>query len=400
MAEKTDRAFHKIDYSNMGFGTRAIHAGQAPDPVSGAVITPLSLATTFQQISPGIGTGFEYSRTNNPTRQTFEQNVAACENGKYGLAFASGSAATVTISNLLQSGDHVVSGDDVYGGTFRYFTKVSTKFGLQFSFIDLTDATKLEAVITPKTKMLWIETPTNPLLKMFDIKALSVIAKKHNLLFVVDNTFMSPYYQNPLDLGADIVVHSVSKYINGHSDVIMGVLATNDEELYKKLKFLQNSIGAIPSPFDSFMALRGMKTLHVRMKQHTENAQKVAEFLEQHPKVQKTIYPGLRSHPQYELGLRQMRGAGGMVTFFVKGGINESRAFLENLKVFALAESLGGVESLVDHPAIMTHASVPPEERAKLGISDNLIRLSVGIEDVGDLLEDLKQALDHVPTVN
>jgi cystathionine gamma-lyase len=400
MAEKTDRAFHKIDYTNMGFGTRAIHAGQAPDPVSGAVITPLSLATTFQQISPGIGTGFEYSRTNNPTRQTFEHNVASCENGKYGLAFASGSAATVTITNLLQSGDHVVSGDDVYGGTFRYFTKVSSKFGVQFSFIDLTDATKLEAVITPKTKMLWIETPTNPLLKMFDIRALSIIAKKHNLLFVVDNTFMSPYYQNPLDLGADIVVHSVSKYINGHSDVIMGVLATNDEELYKKLKFLQNSIGAIPSPFDSFMALRGMKTLHVRMKQHTENAQKIAEFLEQHPKVQKTIYPGLRSHPQYELGLRQMRGAGGMITFFVKGGINESRAFLENLKVFALAESLGGVESLVDHPAIMTHASVPPEERAKLGISDNLIRLSVGIEDVGDLLEDLKQALDHVPTAN
>jgi len=314
------------------------------------------------------------------------------------LAFASGSAATVSITNLLKSGDHAVVCDDVYGGTNRYFSRVaSPQMSINFSLTDLTKPNSFTDAITPQTKMVWLETPTNPTLKLLDIKAICEEAHKHNIFVVVDNTFMSPYFQNPLTLGADIVVHSVTKYINGHSDVVMGVLATNNEELFNRLKFLQNSIGAVPSPFDCYLALRGIKTLSVRMKQHTLNATQVALFLEKHPKVEKVIYPGLPSHPQHELAKRQMTGFGGMITFFLRGGIAESRMFLENLKLFALAESLGAVESLAEHPAIMTHASVPPEQRLKLGISDSLIRLSIGIEDVEDIIGDLTNAFAAVP---
>jgi len=380
----------------LGFGTRAIHAGQPPDSVTGAVVVPISLATTFQQKSPGVHSGFEYSRTGNPTRNAFEANVAACENAKYGLAFASGSSTTVTILHLLKAGDHVVAMDDCYGGTFRYFTKIATPMGLQFTFTDFNVEGKLESSILPSTKLIWMETPTNPTLKIVDIQLVAQIAKRHGLLLVVDNTFLSPYFQTPLDLGADVVVHSVTKYLNGHSDVVGGIACTNDESVYTKLKFLQNGIGAVPSPFDCYLALRGMKTLHVRMREHAKNAMEVACFLESHPNVERVIYPGLPSHPQHELAKRQMKGFGGMVTFYLKGGIAQSRVFLENLHVFHLAESLGAVESLVDHPAIMTHAAIPPEERAKLGISDSLCRLSVGLEDVKDLLADLRQALDKV----
>jgi len=360
---------------------------------------PISLATTFQQKSPGVHQGFEYSRTGNPTRRAFEENVAAIENAKYGLAFASGSATTVTIMHMLQAGDHVVAMDDCYGGTFRYFTKIATPMGLNYSFVDFTVEGALENAIKPETKLIWMESPTNPLLKIVDIERVAHIAKKNNLILVVDNTFLSPYFQNPLDLGADIVVHSVTKYLNGHSDVVMGVACTNDEKIKDRLKFLQNGIGAVPAPFDCYMAMRGIKTLHLRMREHESNAFKVARFLEGHPKVERVIFPGLPSHPQHELAKKQMKGFGGMVTFYVRGGIEESRAFLENLHVFHLAESLGATESLVDHPAIMTHASIPAEERAKLGISDSLCRLSVGIEDAEDLIYDLSQALDAVPLV-
>jgi len=383
--------------STEGFATRAIHSGTRPDPITGAVVTPISLATTFVQRSPGEHTGYEYSRTGNPTRAAFEETLAATEKAKYGLAFASGSATTVTILHLLNSGDHVISVDDVYGGTNRYFNRVARPSNnIEFSMVDFTKEGELEAAIRPNTKMVWLETPTNPTLKLVDIAAISAIAKRHNLITVVDNTFASPYLQNPLEQGADIVVHSVTKYIGGHSDVVMGVLATNNEDLYTKLKFLQNSIGAIPSPFDCYMALRGLKTLHLRMREHSVNALAVAQYLEKHPLVEKVIYPGLPSHPQHELAKKQMKAFGGMVTFFIKGGIDESRVFLENLKLFALAESLGAVESLAEHPAIMTHASVPPEQRKLLGISDSLIRLSVGVEDQVDILADLERALKAV----
>jgi cystathionine gamma-lyase len=388
-----------LSYSACGFGTKAIHAGQRADPITGAVVVPISLATTFVQTSPGVHTGFEYSRTGNPTRQAFEANIAALEKGKYGLAFASGSAATVTIINMLNSGDHVISIDDVYGGTNRYFQKVATPSnGISFSFVDFTVEGAFEKAITPKSKLVWLETPTNPTLKIADIKAISTIAKKHNLIVVVDNTFASPYLQTPLELGADIVVHSVTKYLGGHSDVVMGVLATSHETIYTRLKFLQNSIGAVPAPFDCYLALRGVKTLHLRMREHSKNAMSIATFLEGHPLVERVIYPGLPSHPQHTLASTQMRGFGGMITFFLKGGLPESRQFLENLHLFALAESLGAVESLAEHPVIMTHASVPPEQRKLLGISDNLIRLSVGVEDIEDLLADLKNALARVQT--
>jgi len=383
-----------------GFGTRAIHAGCEPDPHSGAVITPISLSTTFQQQSPGVHKGYDYSRSGNPTRDAFEHNIAALENAKFGLAFASGLAATSTITFLLHDGDHVVCMDDVYGGTRRNFTRIASRHGLQFTYTDFSKPGALEGAITEKTKLVWLETPTNPLLKITDIAACAEVAKKHNAIFVVDNTFMSPYFQNPLDLGADIVVHSVTKYINGHSDVVMGVIVTNRPDLYEQLKFLQNGIGAIPSPFDCFLALRGVKTLHVRMREHERSATTIVEYLSKHPKVERVVYPGHPSHPQHELAKKQMKGFGGMVTFFLKGGIIESRKFLENIKIFALAESLGGVESLIELPSVMTHASVPPEERAKLGISDSLIRLSVGIEDVEDLIADISQALDSVKLPN
>lgn len=379
--------------SRPNFATLAIHAGTHPDPITGAVVTPISLATTYVQKSPGEHTGYEYSRTGNPTRAAFEEAIATVENGKYGLAFSSGSATTATIIHILKTGDHVISVDDVYGGTNRYFNRVAAPCnGMEFSFVDFTKDGELEAAIKPNTKMVWLETPTNPTLKLIDIEKVAAIAHKHNLIVVVDNTFATPYNQTPLDLGADIVVHSVTKYIGGHSDVVMGVCATNSEELYQRIKFMQNSVGAVPAPFDCFMALRGLKTLHLRMREHSKNAMAVAQFLEAHPLVDKVIYPGLPSHPQHELAQRQMRGFGGMVTFFLKGGIQESKVWLENLKLFALAESLGAVESLAEHPVIMTHAAVPPEHRALLGISDSLVRLSVGCEDIEDLLNDLKGA--------
>jgi len=381
------------------FNTKVIHAGQSPDIHSGALVTPISLSTTFQQYSPGrlYPGGYEYSRSGNPTRDTFQDCIASLENAQWGLAFASGSATLDCIIHLLQPGDEVISMNDVYGGTFRYMTRVATPYGMKFHFVDFTNLENIESTINSNTKLLWLETPSNPTLTVVDIELVSRIAKRHNLIFVVDNTFVSPYFQNPLDFGCDLVVHSVTKYINGHSDVVMGICCGIDGELYKRLKFLQNAIGAIPSPFDCYLALRGVKTLHVRMRQHNENAQLVAEFLEsQTDKVERVIYPGLISHPQYETAKKQMRGGGGMVTFFLRGGIDQSRQFLENLHVFALAESLGAVESLVDHPAIMTHASIPKEEREKVGITDNLVRLSVGIEDVTDLIEDLRVALSFI----
>jgi cystathionine gamma-lyase len=379
-----------------GFGTKAIHAGQVADPSSGAVIIPISLSTTFQQQSPGVHRGYEYARTGNPTRDALEHNLAALEKAEWGVVFASGLSTTNGIMTLLQMGDHVVAMDDLYGGTRRLFTRVNQLQGLSFSFVDFNDESALESAITPATKLLWLETPTNPLLKIADIRKVAAIAQRKQLLFVVDNTFMSPYFQNPLELGADMVMHSCTKYINGHSDVVMGVVCGRDQELYRRLKFIQNAVGAVPSPFDSFLVLRGTKTLHVRMREHEKSATKIAHWLVAHPKVERVLYPGLTSHPQHEIAKAQMHGYGGMITFFLKGGIVQARQFLENVHLFALAESLGGVESLVDHPVIMTHASVPVEERAKLGISDNLVRLSVGLEDVEDLLGDLAHALNQV----
>jgi len=359
-------------------------------------VVPISLSSTFEQSSPGVHKGFEYSRSDNPTRRAFEANVAACENAKYGISFASGSAATMSILHMLKAGDHIAAMDDCYGGTYRYFTKVATPMGLHFSFGDFSKEGELEKIITDKTQLIWMESPTNPTLKITDIQKVAQLAKKKNVLLVVDNTFASPYFQTPLDLGADLVVHSVTKYLNGHSDVVMGIVLTNSEDLKARLRFVQNSIGAVPSPFDCFLAMRGMKTLHLRMREHGQNALRVAEFLESHPKVEKVIYPGLPSHPQHELAKRQMKGFGGIVTFYVKGELEQSKQFLENLRVFHLAESLGSVESLADFPVVMTHAAVPKEEREKLGISDTLVRLSVGVEDIKDLIEDLDSALDHV----
>jgi cystathionine gamma-lyase len=384
-------------YSSSGFATRCIHAGTRPDPLTGALTTPISLASTFAQAEPGVHTGFEYSRTGNPTRLSFETTLASLEGAKYGLAFASGSATTATIAAMLNHGDHIISVDDVYGGTNRYFNRVAVPtMNVSVSFIDMNEPGALKNAITPKSKLLWIETPTNPTLKVQDIATAAAEAKKLGLIVVVDNTFATPYLQQPLALGADIVVHSCTKYIGGHSDVVMGALCTNNEELFTKLKFLQNSIGAIPSPFDCYMAQRGLKTLHLRMQRHCENASQVATFLEAHPLVEKVVYPGLASHPQHALAKKQMTGFGGMITFYLKGGLEESRVFLSNLKLFALAESLGAVESLAEHPAIMTHAAVPAAQRAVLGISDSMVRLSVGVEDIQDITADLKNAFDAV----
>jgi cystathionine gamma-lyase len=379
-----------------GFGTLAIHAGQSPDPTTGAVMTPVYLTSTYAQESPGKHRGFEYSRTHNPTRYAVQDCVAALESAKYGLAFASGLAALNTYMQTLKSGDHIVCSDDVYGGTFRLFDKVLKHYGLEFTYVDMTDIKKTEAAFRPNTKLVWVETPTNPLLKIVDIAAIAQLARKRGARSVVDNTFMSPYFQRPLELGADVVLHSGTKYLNGHSDVVCGFLVTNDKELSEKLYFLQNASGAVLGPMDSFLVLRGLKTLHVRMERHAQSAQALAEWLEKHPKVERVIYPGLKSHPQYEIGKKQTSGFGGMITFFIKGDLAACRRFLENCKLFTLAESLGGVESLVDHPAIMTHASIPVETRAQLGISDNLVRLSVGIEDLDDLRGDLEYALKIV----
>lgn len=379
--------------NKFGFETRAIHAGQEPDPTTGAIMTPVYLTSTYVQESPGKHKGYEYSRTHNPTRKAYENCIANLEGGKFGFAFASGCAATTTVLHLLKAGDHVVAADDMYGGTFRLFDKVLRHNGLEFSYVDLSDPKNLEKAIKKNTKMVWVETPTNPMLKLSDIKKISDFARKSKAITVVDNTFMSPYFQKPLGLGADIVVHSTTKYIGGHSDMVGGVAVTSNPGIAEKLAFLSNSMGAIGSPFDAFVALRSLKTLPVRMKAHQENAMAVAKFLSDHKKVEKIIYPGLKSHPQHELAKKQMSGFGGMITFYLKGDIDNARSFLESVKVFALAESLGGVESLIEHPAIMTHASVPPENRKKLGIDDNLVRLSVGIESQEDLINDLKAAL-------
>jgi cystathionine gamma-lyase len=378
-----------------GLGTLAIHAGQSPDPTTGAVMPPIYATSTYAQSSPGVHRGFEYSRTHNPTRFAYERCVAGLEGGTRGFAFASGLAATSTLLELLDSGDHVVAMDDLYGGSYRLFERVRRRSaGLDFSFVDMTDPATFEAAITPKTKLVWIETPTNPLLKIVDIAAIAAIAKKHGLLVAVDNTFASPALQRPLEHGADLVMHSATKYLNGHSDMVGGMLVVGDNaELAEQLAFLQNSVGAVQGPFDSFLALRGLKTLHLRMKAHCENAQALAEWLQSHPAIEAVIYPGLASHPHHALAQRQMDGFGGMVSVRVKGGLDGAKRFCERLELFTLAESLGGVESLVNHPAIMTHASIPPARRAELGIADDLVRLSVGVETPDDLRADLDRAL-------
>lgn len=395
MDERKRFFMKKLDSNKeLGFSTRAIHAGQSPDPSTGAIMTPVYLTSTYVQESPGVHKGWEYSRTHNPTRRAFEDCLASLEGGTTGFAFASGCAATTTILHLLQQGDHVIAGDDMYGGTFRLFERVLKNNGIQFSYIDLTNPQNFSAAIQKNTKMVWLETPTNPTLKLVDIKKIAAEAKKHSILVSVDNTFMSPYFQRPLLLGADLVVHSVTKYIGGHSDVVGGAVVTNRKDLAERIQFLTNSMGGIQSPFDAFLCLRSLKTLPLRMKAHESNAIQIARFLESHPKVDKVVYPGLESHPQHHLAKEQMLGMGGMITFFIKGGMDSARSFLENVKIFALAESLGGVESLIEHPAIMTHASVPAENRRKLGIDDSLIRLSVGVEDLSDLIDDLTSAFE------
>jgi cystathionine gamma-lyase len=374
-----------------GFGTRAIHAGQAPDPVTGAVMTPIYYTSTYAQSAPGVHKGFEYSRTHNLTRYALELNLGSLEGGVQGLCFASGLAATSTLLSLFDAGTHVIACDDLYGGTFRLFDKVYRRLGFDFSYVDpLAGAAGVEAAITPATKLVWIETPTNPRLKIVDIAAIAAVCKAKGILLAVDNTFMTPFLQRPLELGADIVAHSMTKYLNGHSDVVGGALIVKDQALRDRLAFLQNAIGAVISPMDSFMVLRGTKTLHVRMERHESNARTIAAWLEKHPQVEKVIYPGLESHPQHALHEKQARGAGGMISFVLRGKLDQAHKFLSACKIFTLAESLGGVESLIEHPAIMTHASVPPENRAKLGIVDGFIRLSVGIEDVADLQADLE----------
>lgn len=386
---------HKRGSNRRGFATRAIHAGQPPDPTTGAIMTPIYASSTFVQPSPGVHKGFDYARTANPTRKAFEDCIADLENGAAGFAFASGMAAASTALELLDSGDHVVAMDDLYGGSRRLFERVRARSaGLEFSFVDLSDSAALEGAIRPNTRMVWVETPTNPLLKIVNLSALAGIAKKHDLISVCDNTFASPWVQQPLDHGFDIVLHSVTKYLNGHSDVVAGVLVcAENQERIEQLGFLQNSIGGILSPFDSFMAMRGLKTLALRMREHCENALVIARHLESHPKVERVYYPGLESHPQHALAKSQMHGFGGMVTVVLKGELADARRFLERCEIFSLAESLGGVESLIEHPAIMTHASIPADVRDELGIGDTLVRLSVGVEDLDDLLAELDYAL-------
>lgn len=383
------------DHKDLSFDTRVIHAGQAPDPTTGAVMPPIYQTSTYVQRSPGEHTGFEYSRTQNPTRFAYERCVADLENGSRGFAFASGMAATATILELLDAGDHVIAMDDLYGGTFRLFDKVRKRTAnLDFSFVDLSDLSNLESALKPNTKMIWVETPTNPMLKVVDLKKIAEFAKKHKLIAVADNTFATPYNQQPLNFGFDLVMHSATKYINGHSDMVGGLAVVGDNvELAEQMAFLQNSAGAVQGPFDSYLALRGLKTLALRMERHNESGLRIANWLEAHPQIERVFYPGLTSHPQHELATTQMKGWGGMISVQVKGGLKKARSFMENLKIFALAESLGGVESLVNHPAIMTHASVPEKTRNQLGITDALVRLSVGIEDPEDLMRDIDQAL-------
>jgi cystathionine gamma-lyase len=385
------------DDPTLGFGTRAIHAGQRPDPTTGAVMTPVYYTSTYAQSGPGEHKGFEYSRSHNLTRYALEDNLASLEGGAGGLCFASGLAATSTLLQLFDTGTHVIACDDLYGGTFRLFDKVYRRFGFEFTYVDpMAGPAAVEAAVRPTTKLVWVETPTNPLLKIVDLPAVAEICRKHGLLLAVDNTFMTPYFQRPLELGADIVAHSLTKYLNGHSDVVGGALILKDAALRERLAFLQNAAGAVPSPMDCFLIVRGTKTLHVRMDRHESNARAIAAWLAEHPQVEKVIYPGLPSHPQHALAQRQQRGFGGMISFVLRGGLAESRRFLSACQVFTLAESLGGVESLIEHPAIMTHASVPPETRAKLGIADGFIRLSIGIEDLSDLQADLERAFHAV----
>jgi cystathionine gamma-lyase len=382
------------DHSNrLRFSSRVIHAGQHPDPTTGAVMTPIYATSTYAQQSPGVNNGYEYARGRNPTREAFERVLADLENGDQAFGFASGLAATSTILELLDAGSHILCGDDLYGGTYRLFERVRRRSaGLDFSYVDFSEPAAVEAAIRPNTRMLWVETPTNPLMKLADLEALARIAKAHNLIAVTDNTFATPWVQRPLELGFDLVVHSVTKYLNGHSDMIGGAVVSRTGDLAKEIKFLQNSIGGVMGPFDAFLANRGVKTLALRMQRHCENGMKVARWLESNPAVSRDWYPGLESHPQHELAKRQMHGFGGMVSCVIDGDLDRTRRVLERFRIFTLAESLGGVESLVNHPAIMTHASVPREVRDSRGITDTLIRLSVGIEDAEDLLADLELA--------
>ncbi len=376
------------------FETLAIHAGQAPDPTTGAVMTPVYLTSTYVQDGPGRHKGYEYSRTQNPTRHALQDCLAALEGASHGLAFASGLASTDAILHLLDAGDHVLYTDDVYGGTFRIFDKVFRRLGLSFDPVDMTDPANVERAIRKQTKLVWIESPTNPMLKLVDLAEVARIARAHGARTVVDNTFATPWFQRPLEHGIDLVAHSTTKYLNGHSDVVGGAVMTSDEDLFERLKFVQNAVGGVPSPMDAFLVLRGLKTLPVRMERHAANALAIARHLERHPQVEKVTYPGLPSHPQHALAKRQMRGFGGMLTFVLKGGLEAAKAFLGAVRIFACAESLGGVESLIEHPAIMTHASVPRETRERLGIADGFIRVSVGIENVEDLVEDLERGFE------
>ena len=378
----------------MEFATKAIHAGQHPDPATGAIMTPIYQTSTYVQESPGKHKGYAYARGKNPTRSALEQCLAALENAKHGLCFSSGMGACDAIIKLLKPGDEVIATQDLYGGTYRMFTKVFAQYGIKFHFVDLYDASHIKKYVNANTRLLWVETPTNPMMQIIDIEACAKHAKDHNLILVVDNTFASPYLQNPLDLGAHIVMHSVTKYLGGHSDVVMGALLMNDDSLYERLAFIHNSCGATPGPMDSFLVLRGVKTLHVRMDRHCANGKAIAHFLRNHPKIDKVYWPGFEDHPNHNIAKRQMRDFGGMISFTMKGdNIDEAFRMASSVKVFSLAESLGGVESLLGHPATMTHASIPKEERLKSGITDTLIRLSVGIEHVDDLIEDLRQAL-------
>ncbi len=376
--------------SSTSIDTLAIHAGQEPDPVHKAVMQPIVLSSTFAQDEPGKPARYEYSRSGNPTREALEACIAALEGGRFGFAFASGSAATLTLLHTLRPGDHVVCGDDVYGGTFRLFDKVLAPMGVVTSFVDMRDVSRVEAACQASTKLVWLETPTNPMLKVFDIQAIAAIGKARGIPTVVDNTFASPVLQQPLALGATVVMHSTTKYLNGHSDVVGGALVTSDEALAERIRFLQNAIGAVPSPMDCYLVLRGIKTLPVRMRRHVESAQELARRLSENKNVTAVHYPGLPEHPDHDLARRQMRGPGGMISVVLRGGLEESRKFLSSLRVFTLAESLGGVESLAEHPAIMTHASIPAEARQKIGISDGLVRLSVGLEDLEDLWRDIE----------
>ena len=381
----------------MKFGTKAIHAGQHPDPATGAIMTPIYQTSTYVQESPGNHKGYAYARGKNPTRTSLEDCLAALENAKYGLCFSSGMGAIDAVIKLLVPGDEVITGNDLYGGSYRMFTKVFANYGIIFHFLDLNNQAEVEKRISDKTKLIWVETPTNPTMQIVDIESYSQLSKKYNLIFAVDNTFASPYLQNPIDLGADIVMHSVTKYIGGHSDLIMGALMVNDDDIYKKLAFIHNSCGATPGPMDSFLALRGVKTLHLRMRAHCENGKAVANYLKQHPKVDKIYWPGFESHPNHSIAKAQMKDFGGMISFSIKNAtLEQTFKLASSFHVFSLAESLGGVESLINHPATMTHASIPEKERNAAGVTDSLLRLSVGVEDIEDLLEDLKQALDKI----